>query len=66
MNSIKDIRHNPELFKNGLSKRFVDADVKKILSLDFGSKKKRDCFTPINEIFTIFFAGHRISKAIKR
>ena len=34
MHSIKDIRQNPELFKNGLSKRFVDVDLKKILSLD--------------------------------
>ena len=34
MHSIKDIRQNPELFKNELSKRFVDVDLKKILSLD--------------------------------
>ena len=34
--------------------------------LILGAKKKRDCFTPINEIFTIFFAGHKISKAVKR
>jgi len=39
MHNIKDIRHNPELFKNGLSKRFVDVDLKKILSLDEKNRK---------------------------
>ena len=39
MHSIKDIRQNPELFKNGLSKRFVDVDLKKILSLDEKNRK---------------------------
>ncbi len=39
MHSIKDIRQNPELFKNRLSKRFVDVDLKKILSLDKKNRK---------------------------
>ena len=39
MHNIKNIRHNPELFKNGLNKRFVDVDVKKILSLDEKNRK---------------------------
>ena len=39
MHSIKDIRQNPELFKNELSKRFVDVDLKKILSLDEKNRK---------------------------
>jgi len=39
MHNIKDIRLNPELFKNGLSKRFVDVDLKKILSLDEKNRK---------------------------
>ncbi len=34
MHSIKDIRQNPDLFKNELKKRLVDVDVKKILLLD--------------------------------
>ena len=39
MHNIKDIRQNPELFKNGLSKRFVDVDLKKILFLDEKNRK---------------------------
>ena len=39
MHSIKDIRQNPELFKNELRKRFVDVDLKKILSLDEKNRK---------------------------
>ena len=39
MHNIKDIRQNPELFKNALSKRFVDVDLKKILSLDEKNRK---------------------------
>ena len=39
MHNIKDIRQNPELFQNGLSKRFVDVDLKKILSLDEKNRK---------------------------
>ena len=39
MHSIKDIRQNPELFKNELIKRFVDVDLKKILSLDEKNRK---------------------------
>ena len=39
MHSIKNIRQNPELFKNGLNKRFVDIDLKKILSLDEKNRK---------------------------
>ena len=39
MHSIKDIRQNPELFKNELSKRFVEVDLKKILSLDEKNRK---------------------------
>ena len=39
MHSIKDIRQNPELFKKALSKRFVDVDLKKILSLDEKNRK---------------------------
>ena len=39
MHNIKDIRQNPELFKNKLSKRFVDVDLKKILFLDEKNRK---------------------------
>ncbi len=39
MHNIKDIRQNAELFKNGLSKRFVDVDLKKILCLDEKNRK---------------------------
>jgi len=34
MHNIKDIRQNPDVFKEKLSKRFVNIDLKKILSLD--------------------------------
>ena len=33
MHNIKDIRQNPDIFKEELSKRFVNIDLKKILSL---------------------------------
>ena len=39
MHNIKDIRQNPNFFKNELSKRFVDIDLKKILSLDEKNRK---------------------------
>ena len=32
MHNIKDIRENPDLFKENLKKRFVDVDLKKILT----------------------------------
>ena len=39
MHNIKDIRQNPDIFKKELSKRFVNIDLKKILSLDEKNKK---------------------------
>ena len=39
MHNIKDIRQKPELFKNELRKRFVEVDLKKILSLDEKNRK---------------------------
>ena len=38
MHNIKDIRQNPDQFKTDISKRFIEIDLKKILSLD---KKNR-------------------------
>ena len=34
MHNIKDIRQNPDQFKKDLNNRFIDIDLKKILSLD--------------------------------
>jgi len=34
MHNIKDIRQNPDQFKTDISKRFIEIDLKKILSLD--------------------------------
>ena len=39
MHNIKDIRQNPDIFKEELSKRFVNIDLKKILSLDVKNRK---------------------------
>ena len=39
MHNIKDIRQNPNFFKDELNKRFVDIDLKKILSLDEKNRK---------------------------
>ena len=39
MHNIKDIRQNPDIFKEELSKRFVNIDLKKILSLDEKNRK---------------------------
>ena len=39
MHNIKDIRQNPDIFKRELSKRFVNIDLKKILSLDEKNRK---------------------------
>ena len=39
MHNIKDIRQNPDQFLKGLNNRFVDVDVKKILSLDEKNRK---------------------------
>ena len=39
MHNIKYIRQNPEQFKEDLNKRFVDLDLKKILSLDENNRK---------------------------
>ena len=39
MHNIKDIRQNPDIFKDELSKRFVNIDLKKILSLDEKNRK---------------------------
>ena len=39
MHNIKDIRQNPNFFKEELNKRFVDIDLKKILSLDEKNRK---------------------------
>ena len=39
MHNIKDIRQNPDNFKVELSKRFVNIDLKKILSLDEKNRK---------------------------
>jgi len=39
MHNIKDIRLNPDIFKKELSKRFVNIDLKKILSLDEKNRK---------------------------
>jgi len=39
MHNIKDIIQNPDIFKEELSKRFVNIDLKKILSLDVKNRK---------------------------
>ena len=39
MHNIKDIRQNPDIFEEELSKRFVNIDLKKILSLDEKNRK---------------------------
>ena len=39
MHNIKYIRQNPDQFKDDLNKRFVDLDLKKILSLDENNRK---------------------------
>ena len=39
MHNIKDIRQNPDIFKKELSKRFVNVDLKRILSLDEKNRK---------------------------
>ena len=39
MHNIKDIRQNPDQFKKYLNNRFVDIDLKKILSLDEKNRK---------------------------
>ena len=39
MHNIKYIRQNPDQFKEDLNKRFVDVDLKKILSLDKNNRK---------------------------
>jgi len=39
MHNIKDIRQNPDIFKEELSKRFVNIDLKTILSLDEKNRK---------------------------
>ena len=39
MHNIKDIRQNPDFFKKELTKRFVNIDLKKILSLDEQNRK---------------------------
>ena len=39
MHNIKYIRQNPDQFKEDLNKRFVDLDLKKILSLDKNNRK---------------------------
>ena len=39
MHNIKDIRKNPNEFKKGLNNRFIDVDLKKILSLDEENRK---------------------------
>ena len=39
MHNIKDIRQNPDIFQKELSKRFVNIDLKKILSLDEKNRK---------------------------
>ena len=39
MHNIKDIRENPDQFKKNLNNRFIDIDLKKILSLDEKNRK---------------------------
>ena len=39
MHNIKDIRQNPDRFKEDLKKRFVDIDLKKITTLDENNRK---------------------------
>ena len=39
MFNIKDIRQNPDFFKEQINKRFVDVDLKKILQLDEKNRK---------------------------
>jgi len=39
MHNIKDIRNDPNLFKESLKKRFVEIDLKKILQLDENNRK---------------------------
>ena len=39
MHNIKDIRQNPDQFKKDLNNRFIDLDLKKILSLDEKNRK---------------------------
>ena len=39
MHNIKDIRQNPDVFKENIKKRFIDIDLKKILKLDENNRK---------------------------
>ena len=39
MHNIKEIRENPDKFQENLKKRYVDIDVKKIISLDENNRK---------------------------
>ncbi len=39
MHNIKDIRNNPDLFKDNLKKRFLEIDLKKILESDENNRK---------------------------
>ena len=39
MHNIKYIRQNPDQFKKDLNNRYVDVDLKKILSLDENNRK---------------------------
>ena len=39
MHNIKDIRNNPNLFKDTLKKRFLEIDLKNILELDENNRK---------------------------
>ena len=52
MHNIKEIRENPDKFQENLKKRYVDIDVKKIISLDEnnGLKGSAKCFN--NKHFT--------------
>ena len=39
MHNIKDLRQNPDQFKKDLINRFVDVDLKKVLTLDENNRK---------------------------
>ena len=39
MHNIKDLRQNPDQFKKDLTNRFIDVDLKKILTIDENNRK---------------------------
>ena len=52
MHNIKDIRQNPDQFKKYLNNRFIDIDLKKILSLDEKNREliqKKEALEKVDE-----------------